>query len=258
MNNPFEKHILYHYKLAYDVIPKKDIKVLDIGSGNAAFLSSLLQKTKHLYGYDVSQAVIARAKKNYPKITFTYGKPGKKLPYENNFFDVVVLFHVLEHVASEEVLVKEIKRILKKDGLLLLASPYKGTLTWMDMANLRYVFPRTHKFIYSQMWGKKQYEQLFTNNSSNLYGDSTKENGWHKHYTQEELTALLSEWFRIEKVHKFSFFHPILNLINISDSVIRKKDFLPVPFITEVLFYIDNRMRVGNASYNFFLAARKK
>ena len=41
----------------------------------------------------------------------------------NNFFDIVTLWHSLEHIHDVELLLNNIIRILKKDGFILIACP---------------------------------------------------------------------------------------------------------------------------------------
>ncbi|MDC0338328.1 class I SAM-dependent methyltransferase [Flavobacteriales bacterium] len=47
----------------------------------------------------------------------------EKLPYENECFDVVFCSHVLEHVNEEDKSLKEIRRVLKKDGVVIIGMP---------------------------------------------------------------------------------------------------------------------------------------
>lgn len=46
------------------------------------------------------------------------------LPLKNNIADVVLLNQVLEHIYDYKTVLKEIKRILKKDGILILSVPF--------------------------------------------------------------------------------------------------------------------------------------
>ena len=45
------------------------------------------------------------------------------MPFENNVFDVVLCNHVLEHVKDDILALKEIRRVLKKDGKMILTTP---------------------------------------------------------------------------------------------------------------------------------------
>ncbi len=47
----------------------------------------------------------------------------EKIPFENNEFDVVFSSHVLEHVENEEKSLKEMKRVLKEDGIFIIGMP---------------------------------------------------------------------------------------------------------------------------------------
>jgi len=49
----------------------------------------------------------------------------RDMPYDNNRFDIVTAHGSIEHIPETEVVLKEIYRVLKKDGLLLLNVPYK-------------------------------------------------------------------------------------------------------------------------------------
>jgi len=51
----------------------------------------------------------------------------QNLPFENNFFDIVFVLDVLEHVEELDKAIKEIKRVLKTDGSVILSGP---TETW--------------------------------------------------------------------------------------------------------------------------------
>ena len=46
-----------------------------------------------------------------------------KLPYENDFFDIVVSFDVLEHILEDNKAVSEVHRVLKKGGYLVFMVP---------------------------------------------------------------------------------------------------------------------------------------
>ena len=65
----------------------------------------------------------------------------EKLPYENETFDVVFCSHVLEHVNNEEKSLQEIKRVLKKDGILIIGMP---TALMSLISYLSIIFFTTH------------------------------------------------------------------------------------------------------------------
>lgn len=255
MSNPFKYRSLYHYYLTYVILPKNLGKVLDYGSGEGEFIGNLKTKTKSLYGFDVDKEKVQIARNKYPYVNFKNIKVGDKLPYKDDFFDVVCMFHVLEHVDSEEKAIKEIYRVLKNDGTFYLASPYKGLFTWADTANLRYRIPRIHRWFMETFVSKDEYKKKFLDKKEcGLFGDCTDNRNWHKHYTEDEVRRILGDRFEIQKFHKFSLLHPFLLVIgNFFDYLFKN-----VPgFVRKAIWY-DNKLRVGELSYNFLAVVRKK
>ena len=47
-----------------------------------------------------------------------------ELPFDENYFDIVICNHVLEHVADMQKTVAEIHRVLKKGGFAILQTPF--------------------------------------------------------------------------------------------------------------------------------------
>lgn len=95
---------------------------LDIGCASG-FMLSRLQKAfpkKKYFGVDVYDQSMESAKKWYPKITFKKAS-AEKLPFKDNSFDLIICYETIEHVEKPPQLLKEAKRVLKKDGTFVLA-----------------------------------------------------------------------------------------------------------------------------------------
>lgn len=255
MKNPFFSNKLFHYYLVWEYLLGKEKKVLDYGCGEGDFIGNLKTKIKYLYGVDVDISKVKKAKRKFPFVKFSVIKVGKDLPYKDSFFDAAFMFHTLEHVDSEKRTINEIYRVLKKKGILYLASPYKGLFAWADTANLRFLSPNLHRLLFSIFFGKKEYKKRFQENINiRLFGDISLGRNWHKHYTQSEVQNLLRKKFRIIKFEKFSFFHPfLLILINICNLIFKQKW-----QVLERLVILDNKLRMGDLSYNMLVIARKK
>jgi 2-polyprenyl-6-hydroxyphenyl methylase/3-demethylubiquinone-9 3-methyltransferase len=100
----------------------KGIKVLDIGCGGGLACEFLAKRGANVSGIDLSLNSIKvaqeHAKKSNLQIDYQCGV-AEDLPYEENTFDVVVCFDVLEHVEDWEKVICEIYRVLNKNGIFL-------------------------------------------------------------------------------------------------------------------------------------------
>ncbi|MFA5878302.1 MAG: class I SAM-dependent methyltransferase [Candidatus Staskawiczbacteria bacterium] len=97
-------------------------KVLDLGCGNGRLFSVLKEKGIEYVGMDNSEGLIEEAKRRFPKASFKVGGL-LTLPFPEDTFDKVYCIATLHHIPSNElrvVALKEIKRVLKPKGILVL------------------------------------------------------------------------------------------------------------------------------------------
>lgn len=104
-------------------LPKKTGNIiLDAGCGTGALMKKMRSVGK-IYGIDVSNEALKFAKSNGLKLL----KKGSitNLPYKDNFFDAVYSVDVLYHkqVKSDLTALKEINRVLKPGGILIIKNP---------------------------------------------------------------------------------------------------------------------------------------
>lgn len=95
-------------------------KVLDLGCGyDAGFLNQISENMDFGVGIDLHPNL----KLKHKKIQLIKGRADTKLPIKSNRFDVVAAFAVIEHVKNPKIMLKEAKRVLKKDGVLIITTP---------------------------------------------------------------------------------------------------------------------------------------
>lgn len=108
-------------------IEKKD-KVLDLGCGDGLNIEIFKELgIKNVVGVDISEKLIKQAKQKNPNTEFYIGS-ADNLPFKNNSFDVVFVDSVFHHIIDYDPTVKEIKRVLKKNGLLCFIEPHRSIL----------------------------------------------------------------------------------------------------------------------------------
>ena len=100
------------------------ISLLDIGCGVGDFLLYAKEKGCNITGIEPSEDARTIAEK---KLECKILSPEELQNIHDNSFDIITMWHVLEHVADLKTEIQHLQRILKKDGKLVLALPnYKS------------------------------------------------------------------------------------------------------------------------------------
>ncbi len=113
-------------------------RILDIGCGDGGFLRRILSKHKELYGMDISSSILREAenktKSMYPvkagKIKWIESNATEPFPFSGEFFDTIVSISVIHLVYDIFGLIREISRVLKSGGSVV-----------VEVSNIAY-FPR--------------------------------------------------------------------------------------------------------------------
>lgn len=126
---------------------KKNLNVLDIGCG-LGFLLSSLNSTHIKYGIEDSLEAKNFIKENYKDILIIE-KNINDLTSLRKKFDVVILYHVIEHVEYPETLLKSINTILNKNGELILGTPVINTFISNLFGNNYRLYRKEHVNLYN-------------------------------------------------------------------------------------------------------------
>lgn len=100
----------------------KGEKVLDLGCGDGAVSEFLTKKLKvRVIGVDISAKAVRTARSR--GVDAVRVDAEKALPFKDENFDVVFWGDNIEHLFDPEYVLKEIKRVLKKSGRLVISCP---------------------------------------------------------------------------------------------------------------------------------------
>jgi len=112
-------------------IPKNVYSILDVGCGKGWVAQEFLAKGKKVYSLDISVTNPAIVKKLYPvENNFAITADSYHLPFTDNTFDTVIASEIIEHVVDPASFVKELFRVVKKGGSLIITTPYKEKLVY--------------------------------------------------------------------------------------------------------------------------------
>ncbi len=108
----------------FDLLPENfsGNRLLDVGCGNGGFLKHFQERGWAIYGVDFSPEAISSAKKLLSVDTLYQGEL-RDCHFKDESFNVITMYHLLEHVYDPIATLEEARRILKEDGLLVLRMP---------------------------------------------------------------------------------------------------------------------------------------
>jgi len=96
-------------------------RILDVGCGYGHFLKLVKDRNFDAYGIEIADEPANYAERNYGIPIFRGFL--EDAPFEKNFFDVITLWFVLEHVSDPHSVIDICYRLLKKGGLLIMCVP---------------------------------------------------------------------------------------------------------------------------------------
>jgi ubiquinone/menaquinone biosynthesis C-methylase UbiE len=103
---------------------EQGLSVLECGTGPGylfSFLQEWFPRTK-LYGIDIDCQAILKAKEGNQKAECVLAS-AQSLPFANQTFDVIITFHMVEHLVKPKEFFQEAQRVLRTGGTLIMATP---------------------------------------------------------------------------------------------------------------------------------------
>lgn len=129
---------LHRYAVCWPLVAGR--QVLDIACGEGYGAALLAKAAAAVTGVDLAPETIEHARKTYGSQTNLRFLTGdcRAIPLPDHSIEIVTSFETLEHHPYHEEMLREIKRVLVPNGLLILSSPNK--LVYSDQANFQNPF----------------------------------------------------------------------------------------------------------------------
>ncbi len=134
-------------------------RVLDLGCGTGRHLLFFSKKGFDVYGLDKSPKGLEIAKNwlDEEKLSakLTHQRIDQRLPYANDFFDVIISIQVIHHNLMKEILfsVREIERVLKPKGFIFITVPF---LQAFNVKNGKWTLKKVEKRTYIPQSGPEK------------------------------------------------------------------------------------------------------
>jgi 2-polyprenyl-3-methyl-5-hydroxy-6-metoxy-1,4-benzoquinol methylase len=120
----------YELDVVLEMLPQKG-RLLEIGAG-AGWQTQDLDRR----GYDVSAIDLPSSNYRENRVNSVTDYDGKRIPFEDNTFDIVFSSNVLEHIPHIYEFQKEIHRVLRPDGCALHVLPSSTWRIWSSFTEL--------------------------------------------------------------------------------------------------------------------------
>ena len=119
-----KENLIHHFKIKKKKIPLKNLKILDIGCGGGLLSEPISRLGAKITGIDASKKNIkiakAHLKKSKLKINYICSSPENLKTKEK--FDAILNMEIVEHVEDVELFIKKSSELLKKGGLMFVAT----------------------------------------------------------------------------------------------------------------------------------------
>ena len=167
-DNPIHQRLLAAYVYAQ---PYLSGKILEVGCGTGRGLEILVKAADHYTGIDKYESLTRELQKQYPQADFKAMVIPPFLGIEDNSYDFVVSFQVIEHIQDDKAFLQEIHRVLKPGGKAIISTPNKElTLTRNPWHIREYFAPELVKLA----------EQIFSQVEANGIAGNDKIMNYHE------------------------------------------------------------------------------
>jgi SAM-dependent methyltransferase len=167
--------------------------VLDVGCGTGYGSGVLAEVGREVLALDISVDAIAFARRNYsrPNLEFIVSDC-HEMPLGSENFDAVVCFEVVEHLAKQDKLLQEIRRVLRATGVLVISTPNRVYYTEERKENnpfhvREFDFEEFSKFLKNQF---AYVEMAFQNHVSSLCLGNPRQHGTTRFYAESAASDL--------------------------------------------------------------------
>lgn len=130
-------HVIFN-----EMLPKENLKnkkFLEVGCGLGYFSNYANKLGAKVTGIDIGPNLVKINKKKTPKGIFRVAS-ASDLPFKKETFDTVLSTEVIEHVDNQKDALKEMCRVLKKGGILVITTPnriFKPLFDFLSFTNIR-------------------------------------------------------------------------------------------------------------------------
>jgi 2-polyprenyl-3-methyl-5-hydroxy-6-metoxy-1,4-benzoquinol methylase len=170
-DNPIHQRLFKAYVIAKNYVQGD---VLEVGCGEGRGVSLLMQHAKTFTAVDKLEEVIESLRSKYPSGKFLSMNIPPLGHLQDNAYDSIVSFQVIEHIQDDALFLKEIHRVLKPGGIALLTTPNRKMSLTRNPWHIREYLPDELKNLASKFFTNVEMKGITGNSKVMDYYEQNK------------------------------------------------------------------------------------
>jgi len=130
------EYIKLNSMIIKEVVFRRHDKILDIGSGAGHLIHGLSAVSNGCMALDIEGQRLKEIIKKSPNISCVQANGEEGLPFKSETFDIVIASELLEHLNNPMSFYREVARVLRKKGILVVTTPNSDNLTFKILRRL--------------------------------------------------------------------------------------------------------------------------
>lgn len=170
-DNPIHQRLFKAYVVAESYVSGD---VLEVGCGEGRGIELLTPKASSFTAVDKIKPVIERLKKKYPEARFLAMNIPPLAGLNDNAYDFVVSFQVIEHIQDDDLFLREIHRVLKPGGTAMLTTPNRKLSLSRNPWHVREYLPEELQELAQRIFSSVQMKGITGNEKVMQYYEQNK------------------------------------------------------------------------------------
>jgi len=170
-DNPIHQRLFFAYQQAAKLTKGN---LLEIGCGVGRGMEVMINSCAHYTGLDKNEDLLTELQQIYQHATFIHQNIPPLYNLEDNTFDWVITFQVIEHIQNDDLFIKEIYRVLKPGGKVVITTPNKKLSLTRNPWHIREYFPKELENLLKKYFNKLDLKGIHGNEKVMGYYEENK------------------------------------------------------------------------------------
>jgi 2-polyprenyl-3-methyl-5-hydroxy-6-metoxy-1,4-benzoquinol methylase len=170
-DNPIHQRLFKAYVIAKNYVHGD---VLEVGCGEGRGVSLLMERAKTFTAVDKLKDVIESLQSKYPSGKFLSMNIPPLKELQDNAYDSIVSFQVIEHIQNDALFLREIHRVLRPGGVALLTTPNRKMSLTRNPWHIREYLPQELKNLAAKFFSHVEMKGITGNTKVMDYYEQNK------------------------------------------------------------------------------------